>query len=190
VPKSKKPTDASRLSSDPRQVRNRLRRNEQKFNYVERDIEVLYQKPISEWDVEELARGRPRNSAGTFTGRKPGWLTPIVAQEARRRLHDDAFSKLVGHLDLAFKVIKNLLESTELDDKGKPIVDARTKLAAAQFIVEHVIGKAKSTVEIEAVDTTRHAIAAAIILDDGMPQGHLVIDGEVAEDGDEDELAE
>jgi hypothetical protein len=78
------------------------------------------------------------------------------------------------------------MTSEEVDEKGRPIVDAGTRLRAATFIVEHVLGKPKAVVEIGGEDFTRAALASAIILDDGMPQGHLVIEGEYEEADEED----
>jgi hypothetical protein len=153
---------------------------------------MLYHKPISEWDMEELARGRPRNAQGSFIGRAPTWITPAIQKEAKRRLLDETFGNLAGHVDTAIKAIVQLIESEELDDKGRPIVDARTKLAAAMFVVENIIGKPKAIVEMQADDFTRQAIAAAIILDDGQEQDHFVLEGEFTEDeeGDEDDGGE
>lgn len=153
-----------------------------------RDIEMLYRKPIEDWDIEELSRGRPRNSEGNFRGRVPTWITPAIQQEAKKRLLDEALGSLAGHIGKAVKAIGELIESDEVDDNGKPIVDARTKFAASQFVIEHFIGKPKAIVEVQADDFTKGAIAAAIVLDDGQDQSHLVLEGdfEVLE-GDEDD---
>jgi len=67
-------------------------------------------------------------------------------------------------------------------------VDARTKLDAAKFILEHIKGKATAVVEIEAGDFTRRMIASAIVLDDGEAQDEPVVlegDFEVLESDDE-----
>jgi hypothetical protein len=182
------------LSRDPKQIRTRLRR---RGVNTERDIamyvEEVWKKPIEEWDLEELAYGRPRNKNGTFQGRSPRWVTPAVQKEAKRRLMTHTYAKMGGLVDKAIKVMLDLMESDAVDDKGKPIVDARVRLAAAQFIVEHVVGKPKALVEIEeAGSETRTAIAAAIVLDDGQSQDHHedVVDAELVEDEDDGDFNE
>lgn len=184
-----RPKDESKLSRNPAQIRRRLRRSSQlQDGRRDRDIEMLYQKPISDWDIEELARGRPRNSVGDFRGATGSWITPAVQQEAKRRLIDETMGKLTGHLNSAIRAVGKLITSEEVDDKGKPIVDARTRLAAAQFVIEHVIGKPKALVEIEAADFTRKLIASAIVLDDGQPQdAPIVLEGSFTEPEGEDD---
>lgn len=181
-----RPKDPSRLSTKPSQIRRRIRRNGE--NMME-DIQLYgqhkYGKRIEDWDLEELARGRPRDAAGGFRGPAPKWLAPAVMMEAKRRLIEETYGLLSGHVSQAVKVMGNLLVSEEYDMNGKPIVDAKTKFAAAAFIIEHFIGKPKQFVELTESDDRNHALAAAILLDDGKPQGHLeTIEGhfEVIED--------
>jgi hypothetical protein len=179
--------DEDRLSKDPRQIRNRLRRREGKLG---RDLELYVKhggmKPLDEWDLEELSRGRPRDRNGQWGGRGPGWVTPAVVKEAKRRLLDHAFGSLAGHADLAIKTIADLLKSKAVDDNGKPIVDSRTRLEAAKFVIEHIIGKPKATVEIGADDAVRQALARALVLDDG-EDAHPVINGQFTEDEEDDD---
>lgn len=190
-----RPKDESKLSTKPAQVRIRLRRaaknNLLRDGRIARDMEMLYQKPIDEWDLEELAHGRPRSKDGSFRGKTPSWCTSAVQQEAKKRLLNTAFGTLAGHIDIAVKAIADLINSTEVDDNGKPIVDARTKLAASIFVIENIIGKPKAVVEVQANEFTKQAIAAAIVLDDGMPEDHFILDGEVVEDedGEEEDVA-
>jgi len=183
-----RPKDISKLSVEPRQVRNRLRRAGATMDRITEDMEILYRKPLSDWDDEELARGRPRNGKGQFNGPVPRWVTPVIQQEAKRRLVEQTFGKMSAHIDSAIKVVVNLMLSTEVDDKGKPIVDAATQLKAAMWILENVMGKPKALVELSTPeDITRQAIASAIVLDDGKPQGHLTtIEGELVDDEEED----
>jgi hypothetical protein len=185
-----RPKDSSKLSKEPQQIRNRLRRKGKKFQEdLDMYAELAWHKPIAEWDIEELARGRPRDKGGKFRGRTPMWITPAVQQEAKKRLLNETMGKLSHHIDKAVVTIGNLMTSEEVDDKGKPIVDARTKLAAAQFILENFLGKPKAIVELTAGDETKSILASAIILDDGLPQGHLeILDAEIVEDDDMEEM--
>ena len=176
-------------STNPHQMRVRLRK---KQGRLKEDVDLYmihgYGKPIDEWDLEELAMGKPRNKAGNFSGRPPSWLNMSIQNEARRRLLKHAFGTLAAHADTAIQVIYNLMTSEEVDEFGKPIVDARTRLAAAQYVLDHIIGKPKAHVEIEGTEITRQALAAALVLDDGK-DAHPVIDGqfqEVEEDDDDE----
>lgn len=179
-------TDPSKLSTNPKQIRTRLRR---RAANLAQDVELYakygYKKPVHEWDLEELARGRVRDKNGKFTGRGPSWITPEIMKEAKRRLLAETYGKLAGHIDQAVITMGKLLVSEETDDNGKPLVDAKTKFAAAAFIIEHTIGKPKAVIEIDATEETKSVLASAIILDDGQPQD--VIDAEFTVDGEEEE---
>lgn len=184
------------MSTKPYQMRNRLRRAKKRAEKTGDDTDLKWEiarysevtgfKPVEEWDLEELAHGKPRNADGSFRGRPPTWITPEVTREAKKLLYTQTLGKMGAHVDTAVKVVANLMTNEETDDKGKPIVDARTKLAAAQFIIEHVVGKPDKVVTLDATDSARQMFAAAIVLDDGQPQGHLmahagsVIAGELA----------
>lgn len=181
-----------KLSKNPAQIRRRMRRS---GKFIQEDIEAYAHArwdghTIDKWDLEELARGRPRNKRGSFSGPIPKWIGPAIALEAKRRLVQETYGVLSQHIDQAVKVMGQLLVSEEVDPiTGRPIVDAKTKFAAAAFIIEHFIGKPKQYVEMEDKTTeTKQAIAAAIVLDDGQPQGHLgVIEGEFTEDDEEED---
>ena len=179
--------DETKLSTKPSQIRNRLRR---KHGRLEKDIELYIEhggmKPLHEWDLEELSRGRPRNKMGTFGGRVPEWITPAVVREAKRRLLEHAYGTMAGHLDLAIKTVAKLITSEERDGNGRLIIDPSTKLQAAKFIIEHIVGKPKAIIEVEGDDLVRKALAQALILDDG-EEAHPVIDGQFAEEEDDDD---
>jgi hypothetical protein len=150
----------------------------------------VYGKRIAEWDLEELSHGRPRSKSGDFRGPRPKWITPALQNEIKRRLLDQTFGQIGGMLDIALRALKELIESTEVDDNGKYIVDPKTRFAAATFVVEHVIGKPKAIVEIDdPLLARRQAIASAIILDDGYPQGHQnVIEGDLVDEEEDEDL--
>lgn len=185
--------DPDKLSKRPAQIRNRLRRKHKTF---QQDLEIYQKvtgwKPVEEWDLEELARGRPRNpNTGRFHGKPPSWLTTDIIVEAKKRLMDEAFGSLSSHLHAAIETVKKLMLSEEVDDNGKPIVDAATKLKAAMFIIENIIGKPKAVVEIAAVDLTKQILAKAILLDDGQPQDEqIILEGEFEEVDDDDSESE
>jgi hypothetical protein len=179
--------EATGLSVTPQQIRARMRRRGVNMSRdVDLYVEHVYRKPLAEWDLEELARGRPRNKHGTFSGACPQWVTPVVMREAKRRLAQNTFGELAIHLPLAIQVIVNLMKSKALDERGRPLVDAATKFKAAAFLVEHVMGKPKASVEIEGADVVKSFLANALVLDDGDP-AHPVVDGQFYESPDDEE---
>lgn len=180
-----------KLSRDRKQVQTRIRR---RAGNIERDAKIyfedVYQKPIEEWDLAELAHGRPRNVAGHFAGRSPDWITPFVMREAKRRLMTEVYGDLAAYADQAIKVMVGLMNSRALDANGKPLVDAATRFKAAQYILDHIIGKPKAVFEVEASDQVKAFLAKALVFDDGLP-AHPVVDGQFYEtnegDGEDDE---
>jgi hypothetical protein len=178
------PRPTSSLSQKPEHIRKRLRRREVP---LKRDLEMLAntRKPINEWDTEELARGRPRDKDGTFRGVTPKWITPLIMDEAKRRLKVGALETLSSKVIDAIEVIHKLMMSDERDSDGKPIVDARTRLQAAQFIIEHTIGKARQPVDMNgSADGYRQFLAGALKMVDTNGQlvdAHPVIEGTAVE---------
>jgi len=133
----------------PKQIRARQRRAAKKKrgkSMSEAEFEALY-KPIEEWDLDELARGRPRNSEGNFRGRKPQWITREVHERAMEMFVELTKSELGGLAPDALKSLQWVIQSDAEDDRGKPIVPASAKNQAAMFVIEHIIGKPKQHVE-------------------------------------------
>jgi hypothetical protein len=111
----------------------------------EQEFEALY-KPVDEWDLEELAKGRPRNVDGRFSGRKPGWITREVHERAMEMFTETVKGEMGGLAPEALKSLRWVLENDETDDRGKPIVPAAAKNQASSFILEHIVGKPKQHV--------------------------------------------
>lgn len=130
----------------PKQLRARARRKAKKGKDITEELEHLY-KPVEDWDIEELARGRPRAKDGTFSGRPPTWITRAVYEQAMERFTSVVREGVHSNAVTALTVIEKLLECDELDDKGKPLVPAGVKLQAAQWLIEHTIGKPTQRVE-------------------------------------------
>lgn len=146
---------------------------------------MLY-KPIEEWDMEELARGRPRNRAGTFTGPNPSWLTPLLIKEAKDRLRVLTRDEIAVFSGDAVRTIHRLITSEDVDDDGKPIVSAAVKLNAATYLLDQTIGKATNPVEVTGNVQLQHLMASVLVNEDGT-ESHPVINGEVVEDDDEED---
>lgn len=124
-----------------KQIRAKARRQNQK-------IQDLY-KPFEEWDEEELAQGRPRASDGTFRGPKPAWISRQVHEEAVRVFTEKVQSEMRGIIPTALTTVQMILESTETDKRGRPVVPYGVKLDAAKWVVEHLVGKPTQRVEAD-----------------------------------------
>lgn len=134
-------------SQERKQIRQRARR---KAKIASDEIALLYgDHPIEEWDMEELARGRPRAKDGTFKGRAPSFLDRSVHEQIVRRFETVVKSEMNNHTVDALKVVQAILTDESEDEKGRPKVSAGTKLDAAKFLIEHVIGKPKQRTETD-----------------------------------------
>lgn len=136
----------------PKQIRSRLRRRQQlrdKTLPTDEEMRILYKKPIEEWDLQELAHGRPRNSKGHFSGPKPAWVTIQMYEEAMNRYTNVVKTSMRTNTIDALDVLNEIITNRDVDDKGKPIVPANTRLDATKFLIEHVIGKPTQRIENE-----------------------------------------
>lgn len=173
------------LSTKPSQVRNRMRRK-----LADIQAEIYRIKPLEEWDWEELQRGYPRHSNGRF-GRPPAWAGfHIVAPEVQKRLAQMTAANLRTHSQSALQAIVDMITSDEVDIEGNPIVKPETKLKAAQFIIEHTIGKPQTNVNVDAGDSLKSLLAKVMVNDDGEDAHPITIPGVVEYDEYDDEEEE
>lgn len=147
VPSDAKPRTGDGKLLTRKQIRARARRRRNRNGLTEQEMDYLYQKPIEEWDNEELARGRPRNIDGRFTGPKPKWISAAVHEQAMERFKSVVRSEMNASTVDALEVLNMILNNDERDDKGKPIVPAGTKLEASKFLLEHIVGKPTQRIE-------------------------------------------
>lgn len=154
VPKYK--TGTERVMT-PKQIRARARRAG-KIHAAE--LEKLY-KPIEEWDEEELARGRPRAKDGTFKGASPSWITREMHEAAMARFKGIIEGKMRGETVTAMALLHSILTNEEVDEKGRPVVNASTKLDAAKFLIEHAVGKPTQRQEMDISVRLQGLLAAA-----------------------------
>ena len=134
-------------SKEAKQIRQRARRKMQKLSAEEQ--QALWGRDISDWDLEELARGRPKAKDGTFKGRPPKFLDRQLHEEIMKRFETIVKQEMNTHTVSALEVIGRILDNDETDEKGRPVVPAGTKLDAAKFLVEHAIGKPKQRTETD-----------------------------------------
>lgn len=131
-----------------KQIRARMRRRMNRSEAMTaQEAEYYYQKPIDEWDLDELAHGRPRDKAGGFRGPKPKWISAAIHEEAMERYTAAVKAEMNETTVDALKTLTHLLNNVETDEKGKPMVPPSVKLDAAKFLIEHVIGKPKQRIE-------------------------------------------
>jgi hypothetical protein len=172
------------LSDKPAAVRARMKRNAGK---VSRDVEILYQKPISDWDMEELARGRPRNSAGNFTGPRPTWLTPLIMKESQDRLRTLTRQELSTYAGDAVRVMAELMNEDGTDLDGKPLVAPTVRLQAATYVMDQIIGKSTTPIELTGNVVLQTLMADVVVNDESGTVAHPVIEGTVVEVDPEEE---
>ena len=175
-------------SREKKQIRQRARR---KMKLAEDELRILYGKPIEEWDLEELARGRARASDGTFSGRMPGFIDRAVHEQIVKRFESMVKGEMNQNAVGALKVIDKILNDDSVDDKGKPCTPAGTKLDAAKFLIEHVLGKPKQRVEQDISVRLQAVLGAAMVnpTPDGtyaLTQGFIEAQSWEATDDDDD----
>ena len=157
--------NGKRKRTNAKAIRNRARRARQAdANAALHEEMALLHKPIEEWDMQELARGRPRASDGSFRGRTPTWMTRALHEEAMDRFKDLVRSDMRSATVKALATIEMVLDSEEVDDKGKRIVPASTKLDAAKFLVEQLLGKPKQEVKQDISVKLQGILASAMIM--------------------------
>jgi hypothetical protein len=155
-----------------RQVRSRARRQLFRGGKVsDEDFEVWAGKPIDEWDLEELARGRTRDAKGGFRGKPPSFMPRAVMERIQSRYKMLLKGQLDQQATTAIGVIEHLLRNQEVDDKGKPLVPAATKLDAAKWLVEHVVGKPVQPTTTD-VSVKLQGILGAVMVNPVMDDDH------------------
>lgn len=154
-----------------------MRRKAKRGDLLTQDEQMMLYKPIEEWDLDELAHGRPRGPGGTFRGPVPKWITRETHEKAMTMFKATIRSQMNGHTPGALETINKILTNEEMDDKGKPLVPASTKLDAAKFLLEHVVGKPTQRVEND-ISVKLQGILAQVMVNPheaagGYSVGHL-----------------
>lgn len=158
-------------SKEAKQIRQRARRKMRKVS--DEEMSLLYRKPLEDWDAEELAKGRPRAADGTFKGKAPPYIDRRVHEQIVKRFEEIVREEMNTHTVAALEVIGHILEDDETDDKGKPRTAAGTKLEAAKFLIEHVVGKPKQRMETDISVKLQGVLGMAMVnpsLEGGAPQ--------------------
>jgi hypothetical protein len=165
-PVDKRPRSASGKLLTDKQIRARLRRRVKRMEMLPDDEFASLYKPVEEWDLEELARGRPRNRNGRFTGPRPKWITREVHEKAMQELTRQVRAGMHAIVPDALKQLHKLVNDEQLDERGKPIVPASTKADIAKFLLEHVVGKPTQRVETD-LSVKLQGILGAVMVNPG-----------------------
>ena len=164
IPTDQRPVTADGKLLTPRQVRARARRQMRRadLHLSTQEMDILLRKPVDEWDLEELARGRPRDSRGGIKGPKPRWITAAVHEQSMERFKAAIKSDMNATTVDAMTALRGIINNEEVDDKCKPLVPAATKLDAEKFLLEHVVGKPKQQLEAD-VSVQLQSILAVVM---------------------------
>ena len=134
--------DGEGLIMTSKRIRARARRHMRNgTKLMKEDADAIW-KPIEEWDMEELARGRPRAADGSFRGKKPAYVSRELHETAMDNFKQMVRSEMNGNTVDALLVLNEVLSNNDHDAKGRPVVGWATKVDAAKWMVEHVLGKA------------------------------------------------
>jgi hypothetical protein len=182
-----KPLGRPATNMSRKSIRRRARR---KIAIANEEIKLLYGKGIEDWDMEELARGRCRDKNGYFSGPSPQFVSRALHEESMKRFETVVKSEMNAHTVAALTIIGQILEDDREDHNGKPLVSATTKLDAAKFLVEHVIGKPKQHTSTDISVKLQGILGMAMVNptpDGGVALTQGYIEADSYEEGDEGE---
>lgn len=174
-------------SMSPKQIRARARRRQK---IVDKELAELY-KPVEEWDAEELARGRPRDRKGGWQGSPPAWITRAFHEQIVRRFQVVVKEEMNKNTIEALEVMRHILTDETVDLRGKPLVAASTKLEAAKYLLDHVVGKPTQRTEVDISVKLQSMLGTAMVNPTGeLAQGSQplndIVDAEIVDDDEDD----
>jgi hypothetical protein len=173
------------VSTDPRQARKRMRRISRELS---KNVALVYEKPIAEWDFEELCACRPKGPDGKFRkgSPPPEWLTDVVRGEIYKRLQVVTRDRMASHTSSAIETLLEIMRDDSEDENGRPITPSSVRLDAAKYLLDHLIGKATAKVELNAKFDLNNFLAGIMVNPDGV-DAHPVIEAAVEEEEPEDD---
>lgn len=121
---------------------------------IRADLAIVYRKPLDDWSLEELARGRPTSFAMQPI---PPYLAAVIGPELSRRIKNSARLQMSQHLPDAVRVLHELMNSTATDAEGRPLVDAKVTADIAKFLVEHNLGNPRVGGDRRRAERAQHA---------------------------------
>src|SRR6266702_2160596 len=151
-----------------RQTRRRAERKLKRgMAITDEEFEMLF-KPISEWTIDELAKGYCRTKEGRWPSRPPsqfmrGQIREKIDEEFRRHVKLDMNGLTVE----ALAALRHVLTEDGSDSRGRPLVPAGVKVRTAEFLVDHLIGKPKQVVQ-EDISIRLSSILADVMVAPGV----------------------
>lgn len=171
-PEDDRPRTSKGQLATPKQIRARARRVLKKGKKLDEEtFELWAGKPVDEWDLEELARGRPRDKRGGFAGKPPAYMPRAVHERIAERFRMVIRDGMNQNAVAALGVIQNLLNNEDYDEKGKPLVGANVKLDAAKWLLEHVVGKPVQPQTTD-ISVKLQGILGAVMVNPTLDEGH------------------
>lgn len=116
---------------------------------------LIGREDLTEWDDEELRRGRKRDKNGGWQGRDPVIVAKAVHDELVRRTLEKANRLLTENLEAALELLVDIMKDET--------VDAKERLKAIQMITDRAMGKEPQKVEIKGEAKWEAAIAHSIV---------------------------
>lgn len=165
--KRKEEREAKKVMT-PKQIRARARRGGGMDRLSAREKDALLRKPMDQWDIEELARGRPRDKNGNFTGQAPTWITREMHEKSIDLFKDMIRTDMQSHTVRAMEVLRDVLDNEDEDDRGKPTVPAGVKVDVAKFLLEHLIGKPTQPIQADISLKLQGILGAVLVQPDEM----------------------
>lgn len=195
-PAADKARKIEKQNDNPKQIRARARRKKAKGDMralSTKDKLGMLKKPIPEWDIEELSRGRVRDKNGHFTGAKPQWLTADIHERAMVEFKKRIKTEMGTLTPRAVKVLSDMMDNDDVDEKGKAIVAPGVKKDIAFFLVEHLIGKPTQEVKSDISIRLQAVLGGSMVIPGASPTGYIassshreldIVDAEEVDDSD------
>jgi hypothetical protein len=182
-------------TTTPQRKKELKRKRAKARRLAKKGLEALQDayKPVEEWDNEELARGRPRNVAGHFTGPEPKWMTAQLAEEAQKRFSKLNRGELRVMIEEGMPLIRKILTDTSTDKRGRPTTPISVKWDALKWLLEMEHGKPTTRIEGDISVRLQAMLGSVLVNPDGAPSIALaeqVVDAESWEEEEDEELAE
>jgi len=157
----------------PAQIRTRLRRGTARIEDHWDDLGI---KPIEEWTFEELAAGKPKGlPKGNIAN--GSWMKSAIRDEIMKRFRGGILEEMKKHVPKAVEVLADFL----LDDENPTL-----RFNAAKLFLEYIAGAPEKRVAIQQTSQVEVLLADVIDVDDTQMYTGQVIDGELAEEDDDD----
>jgi len=110
---------------------------------------------LSEWDDEELRRGRKRDKNGGWQGRDPVVVAKAVHDELVKRTLSKANKLLTDNLEAAVELLTDLMRD--------PDVDPKDRIKAIDMVMNRAMGREPQKIEFKGEAKWEAAIAHSIV---------------------------